>query len=231
MEKSDYLTESDDETMVTQLKTAGFQKTSKRVWKRELDGQTITFIGLTDLPVDYTVRVSDLDDKSTNIVWKEIREEDSPVKKFVQWSYENSAAREVPGETTDVAVGDVSTTLTLEIQPDISRTLIISTWGIAMRDRAPEKSQRNWFVGIISNRAKNVDLRKLNGRSEEVQQGVMEDPKFGMIMNSIVSEVEKKGLNHISISCTKGRHRSVAIAELLKKLFYPNAVLEHLTIR
>ena len=220
----------DDTSMFVQLKACHFVKTSKRVWKLICNEHTITFIGLTELPEDYTVRVSDLDDKSTNVVWKQIREDSNPVKNFVDWAYANSASREVPGEIVGVSVGDKNTSFTLERQPTPSRSLIVSTWGIALRKHAPERSQRNWFVGIISNRAHGVDLRKLNGRSEEVQEGVLEDPKFGMIMNSIIKEVEEKDLTHISVSCTKGRHRSVAVAELLKKLFYPNDILEHLTI-
>ena len=40
-----------------------------------------------------------------------------------------------------------------------------------------------------------------------------------------------EGLKCIGINCAKGRHRSVAAAELLKRYYYPSAVVEHLTIK
>ena len=44
------------------------------------------------------------------------------------------------------------------------------------------------------------------------------------------AQVEHSDLKCISINCTKGRHRSVAAAEILKKTYYPNATVKHLTI-
>ena len=44
------------------------------------------------------------------------------------------------------------------------------------------------------------------------------------------TQVEHSNLSCISINCTKGRHRSVAAAEILKKTYYPNATVKHLTI-
>jgi hypothetical protein len=217
-------------SMFDHLQACGFTKTSKRVWKRVSEDHTITFIGLTELPIDYSVRISEFDDTSANIVWKELREGDNPVKKFAEWAYANSIAREVPGQIVDlVGCDDKTVSFKLEVQPT-DRDLIISTWGVKKRSRAPEESQRNWFVGIISARAHGVDLRKFDGRSEEVQAGIMGDDHFGPIMSSIIKEVEEHNLTHISTSCTKGRHRSVAVAELLKKWFYPRAVVRHLTI-
>lgn len=227
MEKDSPLTS--EASMTEQMKAYGFTKTSKRVWKRTLEDQTLTFIGLTDLACDYSVRISDFDDTSANIVWKVLREEESPVKKFVEWAYSNSLSRDVPGQIMDLSTSEKTISIKLEVQPT-DRELIISTWGVAKRSHAPEGSQRNWFVGIISARAHGVDLRKFNGRSEEVQEGIMGDQRFGSIMSSVVKEIEEQNLTHISVSCTKGRHRSVAVAELLKKWFYPKAILRHLTI-
>ena len=44
------------------------------------------------------------------------------------------------------------------------------------------------------------------------------------------AQVEHSDLKCISINCTKRRHRSVAAAEILKKTYYPNATVKHLTI-
>jgi len=45
-----------------------------------------------------------------------------------------------------------------------------------------------------------------------------------------VEEIEKYGGNCFSIFCSKGRHRSVSAAIILKNVLYPNAKLKHLTI-
>ena len=46
----------------------------------------------------------------------------------------------------------------------------------------------------------------------------------------VVEKIERDDLYAVSINCTKGRHRSVAAAEILRKVFYKEAKVEHLTI-
>ena len=50
-------------------------------------------------------------------------------------------------------------------------------------------------------------------------------------LSMTVSKIEDGNLQAIGINCAKGRHRSVAAAEILKQLFYPAAKIEHLTIK
>lgn len=66
--------------------------------------------------------------------------------------------------------------------------------------------------------------------SDEIQEGLTKDPMFFTFVRQVVRGIETNNLLVISITCTKGRHRSVAIAELLRKWFYPDAIVQHLTI-
>jgi len=53
---------------------------------------------------------------------------------------------------------------------------------------------------------------------------------FPDFMISIQKIIEENDLRIVSFNCSKGRHRSVAAAELLKKLVYPNSEIIHLEL-
>jgi len=216
-------------TTTTLLRECGCSRTSKHVWKLEDSGHVIAFIGTGESLDDYTVRVSGFGDKEMNMIWKRIREKPDPFRNFVAWLRLNAHSAETPGFSVEAEVGGEPFKMNVTTEPT-ERPLVIYTWGHAIRAHKPDKSQRDWFVGIIHTRAPGVDLRRENGRNEVLQAGIASDPQFPAIMNSILEEVEKNNYTCISISCTKGRHRSVAVAELVKKWFYPNAMIEHLTI-
>ena len=158
-------------------------------------------------------------------------EESDPVRAVVEWAMTNAVVSDAPGFSVEVVIGDgLPDKITLSREPDRSRQLRIYSYGIAIRSHKPDDSQRNWFVGVMTTKPHGVDLRKYNGKSSEVQAGIAKDPKFASIMNNIVDSVETDNLTCISIACTKGRHRSVAVAELLKSWVYPDAEVIHLTI-
>ena len=58
----------------------------------------------------------------------------------------------------------------------------------------------------------------------------LSDTTGALWLQRIVQAIESGGLDCISIFCTKGRHRSVSAAEVLRARFYPRAHVEHLTI-
>lgn len=120
-----------------------------------------------------------------------------------------------------------------ELEVDRNRHLLIYTWGKALRKCKPSDSQSNFNAGILNGRGGGVDLHKMNGTWEEVQRNVSSCSRFPGFLESICTKIETSTpapLHTVSINCTKGRHRSVAAAEILKKYYYPNAVLKHLTI-
>jgi len=110
------------------------------------------------------------------------------------------------------------------------RELLIYTWGKALRKSAPGDSEHNFNAGILNGRGGGADLKTMNGLWEEVQNNVASCGLFPRWISMVCAKVEHSDLKCISINCTKGRHRSVAAAEILKKLYYSRATVRHLTI-
>merc|ERR1712137_107737 len=111
------------------------------------------------------------------------------------------------------------------------RALHILTWGNALMKSAPASSEFNFNAGILNGRGGGADLRTMNGLSEEVQNNVASFSLFPGWLKMVISKVESVEAKVISINCTKGRHRSVAAAEILHKYYYPASTVQHLTIR
>lgn len=72
-----------------------------------------------------------------------------------------------------------------------------------------------------------MNLKRVTGLNREIQEHIMHDHRFALLVQEIISEVNEKGYSRISISCKRGKHRSVAVAELLKRFVYPNADVIH----
>ena len=51
-----------------------------------------------------------------------------------------------------------------------------------------------------------------------------------LMLKRTVASIEAD-LHTVSVFCTKGRHRSVSLAEALRARYYPRAEVKHLTIR
>ena len=52
-----------------------------------------------------------------------------------------------------------------------------------------------------------------------------------LVLKRTIAAIETDGLHTISVFCTKGRHRSVSVAEALRARYYPKAEVKHLTIK
>jgi len=117
------------------------------------------------------------------------------------------------------------------------RQLHIYTWGDALMKKTALKSRHSQF---------DVNAKPLNGRGggADTKQNALQDQRImlnvaasladarGMqLLVQTLRKIEADDLRTISVFCTKGRHRSVSLAVLLQQAFYPNAKVEHLTIR
>jgi UPF0042 nucleotide-binding protein len=60
-------------------------------------------------------------------------------------------------------------------------------------------------------------LRDLTGQDKAVQAYVVADPSFTATMNEIMAAVSKAKSGAIAVGCFGGRHRSVAMVELIAK--------------
>lgn len=114
---------------------------------------------------------------------------------------------------------------------DGTRHLVIYTWGKAFRNNKPADSQYNFNAGILNGRGGGADLRTMNGTTDKVQMNVASCSLFPRWLEMVCNKIETSALQTISINCTKGRHRSVAAAEILKKFYYPRAEVRHVDIR
>ncbi|CAD7974759.1 unnamed protein product [Amoebophrya sp. A25] len=111
------------------------------------------------------------------------------------------------------------------------RELKIYTWGRAiLKGGPPPDTQANFNACVLTGKGAGINLKKQNGLDIEIQARVSRCSLFPTWMEMCVKKVANEDLKVIAVNCTKGRHRSVAAAEILKKLFYPNAKIIHLTI-
>ena len=117
------------------------------------------------------------------------------------------------------------------------RQLHIYTWGDAMMNKAALRARGSTFQ---------INAKPLNGRGggADITHNALQDPRImlniagslsdargGLMLRQTVRKIEEEDHRCISVFCTKGRHRSVSMALLLRLLYYPNAIVEHLTIK
>jgi hypothetical protein len=70
----------------------------------------------------------------------------------------------------------------------------------------------------------------LRGTDEIIQKEMESGTNYETVVRRIVNSIETTGHRVIGIYCTAGHHRSVALAELIKKYLYPDAKITHLHI-
>lgn len=105
------------------------------------------------------------------------------------------------------------------------RSLNIYTWGI-MRNQKPRCELSFDLTKFTSKIDK--DIKKLDGRDEVIQVSIIQHPKYNELIEKIINEIENNDAKNISFFCNHGRHRSVGFAEILKKYYYENSIINHL---
>ena len=108
---------------------------------------------------------------------------------------------------------------------NINRDLLIYTWGIN-KHQEPKCSISFDLTQFTSKTEK--DIRKLDGRDEEIQISIINHPKYNELIEKIINEIEEKNVTTISFFCNHGKHRSVGFAEILKKYYYKKSIIKHL---
>lgn len=111
------------------------------------------------------------------------------------------------------------------------RQLTIYSWGKKHRRKVPHKIDANFNAAILSGKRKGINLKKLNGLSQEVQQAVETSKNFETFFRQMVEKIERDDINAVGINCTAGRHRSVTCAEILKRELYPHSKIVHLELK
>jgi len=76
----------------------------------------------------------------------------------------------------------------------------------------------------------NKFLKRLTGLDDEVQEQICRCGFFSDWIASAVARIERDNVSSLALNCFKGTHRSVAAAEILRKVYYPRATVRHLTM-
>ena len=148
---------------------------------------------------------------------------------LLEWVNEKLTLEDAPGFYSDSEEDTIDRSYSLMLTHS-DRPLVIYTWGRKLRKRQPDCVQRNFNAAILNGRRRGINLKKLDGRSEEVQGVVRKCKLFADLMSSVQEVIEKDDLHIVAFNCSKGRHRSVAAAELLRELAYSNAEIIHLEL-
>ena len=110
---------------------------------------------------------------------------------------------------------------------DKERLMQIYTWGIK---KYSYDQCDVVFDATLFNTKIDVDVKSLTGLDEVIQTSVINHPMFDIIIEKILTYIEEKKPKSIGFICNYGKHRSVAFAEILKKLYYPKSNINHLCL-
>tara|TARA_B100000424_G_C22943196_1_gene501787 strand:- start:1347 stop:1799 length:453 start_codon:yes stop_codon:yes gene_type:complete len=105
------------------------------------------------------------------------------------------------------------------------RKINIYTWGI--KKHTCDKCDIIFDATLLTAKI-NKDVRSLNGKNDIVKQSIINHPKFEIMMETILKNIEEDEPLTIGFICNHGKHRSVAFAELLKELYYTNSKITHI---
>jgi hypothetical protein len=115
--------------------------------------------------------------------------------------------------------------------PKAKAVIRIYTWGSKRHKVCPiQESQKNINVaGISSYKPHGVNLKKVDGRDEKLQHHIQKQRNFDFYIDILLKLVKVDHLTTISIYCHKGRHRSVATAEILTAMLRKEDFVVELT--
>ena len=140
------------------------------------------------------------------------------VVKLIYDKYENDYG------FTEGIIEDHKHEIISDIEINNDRELTIYTWGL--KKHLPVECDIIFDASLFSAKI-NADVKTLTGLNEIVQQGIINHPKFDIIIEMILTHIETNDTHKIGIICNYGKHRSVGWTELLKKLYYPKAIINH----
>lgn len=109
-----------------------------------------------------------------------------------------------------------------------TKEIIIYTRGKSYTKSKPFDSQKTYNATCLS--CSNIKLKNKTGKQKDVQKSILECSKFSRWIENVIQDVEQNNYTIIDIFCNRGKHRSVASAELIKKLYYPNAIIIHIDL-
>jgi hypothetical protein len=105
----------------------------------------------------------------------------------------------------------------------MSTPLTIITWGKSNHKHwsKPPRSERNFDAQkmTFNNLYDDIDLERMRGDDDVLFERFIKTQRFLNFVKSIIKVVEKNNFKCISINCTRGRHRSRAVARAIGEHF------------
>jgi RNase adaptor protein for sRNA GlmZ degradation len=71
----------------------------------------------------------------------------------------------------------------------------------------------------------------MDGRDKQIQKRICRASAFDFLLRTTIKHIEGDDLKRISVNCSRGKHRSVAFAEILRDYYYPKAKVLHPNLR
>jgi len=72
-----------------------------------------------------------------------------------------------------------------------------------------------------------VDIQRINGFSDIIQNSIINHPKFDDILKNIITNIELEKPKTVAFVCNYGKYWSVGWAEIIKKNIYNKAKVKH----
>lgn len=129
-------------------------------------------------------------------------------------------------ETSDLSPHDLREELTALFSPPTDARLTVSLQSFSYKRGIPHGVDMVFDCRFLQNPHWQPDLRGLTGQSDAVSDYVQQDARFGPFFDKITDLAgfllpafrdEGKAYLTIGLGCTGGRHRSVAVAEMMGK--------------
>jgi RNase adaptor protein for sRNA GlmZ degradation len=103
---------------------------------------------------------------------------------------------------------------------DVDRKLTIYTW--SKLKNIPVECDILFDLSEIK-----IPKSKSTGLDESIQKFIKNNNAYNDILKSILKHIELKEYNKIGFICDYGKTVSVGFAELLKKEYYQNSIVQH----
>jgi UPF0042 nucleotide-binding protein len=127
-------------------------------------------------------------------------------------------------DTSTMTPHDLKAEIVRRFAEDSTADLVLSVESFSYKRGLPRGVDMIFDVRFLANPHWEPDLRPLDGRSAEVADYVIADPKFSDffakvcdLVSSLLPAFKAEGKTYLSVGlgCTGGQHRSVAVAEKL----------------
>jgi len=215
-----------------------FQKYNTNFYQRCVDGDGwLTFVILDPLEI-YDNNENDIKQKEERtklLELSKIYHGLELIQHMLNW-FDNYYSRN-NGKNIDINNTNFTNNVTMgqmdmlkQIVHNTDRRITIHTWGIGIRRICPIETEMNFDISDIHTDHDRKSMKNRTGLEIAIQNEFLDNKEFLDVLIKIIETIEENDLHNISICCSQGRHRSVSMAEIIKRNYYPHAILTHIEL-